>query len=453
MENFSDQGFAASTAAKSAENAIAHVRSRKSVPHSEQSATQAVVKGTAVYGHVAKGERRAEEGLRSVQSKLMLPGILQFVGMILATPLMWATKKLPRVKTVIGSVFKASTHALEHTKISDIGQLPANYMSAVAEQAKAANVEKWAASATATSEKLAVRGEKIAKPLTIAITGAVEKLSQTGLAKAMPKAITTALAKVRGASIFQVMMTAGVAVGMGATLFGARAESKESKAAFKNLLADLGGDVKSPFAKAVKASYASKKNWGVAKTGLELAGGAAEGVMWAMPGLGGMALMGGMMIPQLCTGLVPDSPVLGAYVALNKAAAGELKLDTAAQIELVKQLVAIVPTVAAHGGQYNRLNAPIAAAIVEQKMSPKAVVQLLNNDAKFTAFADEVNSKQKAAKAAQVAALKDQQQVLPVASETTISGKATASNAPSLKVGGIEHQGTLHAQQQRASGF
>ncbi len=450
-QGFTASEFAPSAAAEKAQSAMSratrggHAPKTPHNPEAAHSAAEAMTKGVSLYGDVAKGERKAEEAMRGVQSKLMMPGMLQFGGMIAATPLMWVAGKvkLPKVKAVIGSVLKATSTALDTTKITELGQLPANYMNAVAEQAKEAGVATWEASAAAKSVSLKVSGAaaqgkaaEFAKPLTGAISGAFEKLGQSSFVKALPSVVKSSLGKVRGASVFQVLMTAGVAVGMGATLVGSRAEKKETKVAFDNLVADMGGDANSPFAKAVQKTYTQKKKWGVGKTGLELAGGVLEGVMWAKPGFGGMGMMGAMMVPQICQSLVPDSPTLGAHAALAKADAGELKIDAAARAELWKQMIVIVPNVAANGGEYNRLTAPIAKEMVARNFTAKQGVQLLSDEAAFMKFAGEVSAKQPA-----------------VAKSVTLDSKVAAkpiANAPSLKIAGTKmHQGTVVENQRQ----
>lgn len=193
--------------------------------------------------------------------------------------------------------------------------------------------------------------------------------------------------------VFHALLTAGIVAGIGATLLTSRAESKAAKAAFDDLSTQLGGKSDSGFLQAVKAAHKSQKVWGKAKTGLEMAGNVADGAMWMMPGGGGMAMMGAMIVPQMIGGLVPDNPVLGALVALQKEARGEVRLDGAAKIELVRHLVGAMPAVAAKGGVYNRLTTPIATEIVDRGMTPEQIVQLLGNNAAFTQLTSEVAAK------------------------------------------------------------
>jgi hypothetical protein len=144
--------------------------------------------------------------------------------------------------------------------------------------------------------------------------------------------------------------------------------------------------------------------WGVAKTGMKLTGVVADGAMWMLPGGGGMAMMGAVMLPQLCESLVPGNPTLGAYVALQKNERGELKLDTEAQTQAIRQLVGVMPAVAAQGGFYNRLAQPIAAEIVSRKMNTQQVIQLLGDNAAFTALSSEVAAKRAQAATAEAKA-------------------------------------------------
>lgn len=458
-QGFTAEGFSPSSAAAKVEQVAARVPHR-SAPHApkphtsqshapEQGMAEVASKGVALHHEAAQGERSAEKGLRNVQSKLMLPGMMEFSGAIVAWPLVWVAKKanLPKMTATVESLLKAPVSALRDTSVKDAFQLPANYMKAVAVHAEAAGVDTWASSATAKAGKLVSSGAsaqnhaaEFAKPL----TQAVEKFSQTGLAKAMPNILKSNLGKAGGMSSFAALMVAGVAAGVGATLFGARAESKEAKAAFGTLLADMGGNKESGFAKAVKASYASKGKWSSAKVGLEMVGSAAEGVMWAKPGFGGMALMGGMMLPQIGASLVPDSPVLGGYMALKQADAGALTLDTEARAQLIKQMIAVMPNVAAHGGLYHKLVAPMADTLVERKMSAAQVAQLLGNEQNFNAFADEIAAKQKAAQS--VAAPSQVASPMP---QTKAEAAYAATEKPAPMVSGSHKavQGTVAGHQ------
>lgn len=394
----------------------------------------------------AQGERQAEQHLRGVQSTLMKPVMFEFFGMM-ATPVLWAANKLnlTRVNTAIRSVLRAPALALRDIKTKDAFQLPAAFMGQVANQATEARATGWASSAAATSERLASKGEVWQQGFSKLVDG----IKRSNVAEATPAFLKTALTKVGNAPLFATLMVTGVVAGFGATLLGARAESKESKAAFKQLMADLGGKVDTGFAKSLKVAKAAKDKTALAKLGLETVGAAADGFLWAKSNVG-MGAMAFIAIPQICTMLVPDSPLLGAYAALKKADAGELQLQGDKRAEMVRQLVAVVPSVAAHGGVYNRLGGAVAQEIVARQMTTQQTLQLLNDDKAFTAFAEQVNAKMAAAapKVGTVAPANAK-----AANEATMSKAEHAYHAaekPGMIAAGGEHRGTVaHAPQRK----
>lgn len=221
-----------------------------------------------------------------------------------------------------------------------------------------------------------------------------------GSMKTMVKAMGKAIGRV---PVFNALLAVGITAGVGATMLAAKAESKEAKLAFDDLSDQLRSS-DSGFLDAVKKVQKSQGMWGVAKTGMKLTGVVADGAMWMLPGGGGMAMMGAVMLPQLCESLVPGNPTLGAYVALQKNERGELKLDTEAQTQAIRQLVGVMPAVAAQGGFYNRLAQPIAAEIVSRKMNTQQVIQLLGDNAAFTALSSEVAAKRAQAATAEAKA-------------------------------------------------
>jgi len=402
---------------------------------------------------VASTERAAEQRLNTTRNVVTSLGFVDLAGMLLATPFMWVAGKLGlnRVKVSFGGI-KALMDGFHKTSVTQAGQLPANVMSAMAEQAKDAGVGHWAESAAKKSAQLATSGAawqtrmgETFSPVLGALRGVATRVSESSVAKAMPNIVKSTFAKAGGVSMFGALMTAGVATGLGASLFAARANSKEADAAYKELIADLGGDANSAFAKAVKGARGTDKNWGLTKLGVDVVSGVAETAMWMAPGGGAsMKMMGAMMIPQLCSGFVPENRTLGAYVALKKIEAGQLKVDTAQHMDLVKPLVALVPSVAANGGPNNMLGKYVAREMVERHMGPVQIIQLCNNPAQFNAFAAEVKAKQEAAKAAQKAALKDQPQVEGHAPGMT---KAEAAYHAAEKPAGTMVTGSHKAEQ------
>ena len=271
--------------------------------------------------------------------------------------------------------------------------------------------------------------------------------------KTMVKTVGKAAGRI---PLFSALVGAGVVAGIGASILIARKDSKEAKQATAELTADLGEFKDSGFMKAIKAAHKKEGGARIAKTGLEVFGGAVDGALMTMPGAGGAAMMGAMMVPQLCSGLVPDNLLLGSYIALKKSESGELKFEKPEQkLELVKQLVAALPSVAAHGGIYNRLVTPVAAEMIKQEMPVKSMVQLLANDAAFNKFASEVNAKVQAQKAAATTvghgeAKSTADAAIAKASESSKAAVSAAAEIPGKPAGRVmvgketlEHQGTI----------
>lgn len=254
-------------------------------------------------------------------------------------------------------------------------------------------LESLVASKTLSAEATA-RAGNVSKHLGKLI-GSAQALDTYGIAasgsmKTMVKAMGKAVSRI---PVFNALLTVGIAAGVGATIVAANAESKQAKKAFTDLSNQL-GDSNSGFLQAVKKAQQSQGMMGKAKTGLRLVGEVADGAMWMLPGGGGMAMMGAVMVPQLCEGLVPENKLLGAYVALKKNEAGELQLAPDGKVEAIRYLVAAMPAVAAKGGFYNRLSKPIAQAIVERNLSMADTIKLFGDEAAFTALASEVAAKQ-----------------------------------------------------------
>ena len=299
------------------------------------------------------------------------------------------------------------------------------------------------------------RAENVIKSLKKALSSA-EAVSWYEGAKGeslrtMVKAVGKAVGRV---PVFSAIVGVGAVAGLGATYLSAKAESKEAKNTYQDLLAEVDGRADSGFMQAVRAAHKSQGKGHVVKTGMELVGGVADGAFMVLPGGGGAAMMGALMLPQLCGMLVPDNQVLGAYAALKKHDKGQLELKPSQRIDLTKQLIAVMPNVASHGGIYNRLVTPIAAEIHERKLNASQIVELLSNDTKFAALAAEVSAKQQAiaAKAAE-----GKKALVEGKASHVAAGKAEATNdakgkaevaylaaeKPGKPAGAVTHAGTV----------
>lgn len=204
-------------------------------------------------------------------------------------------------------------------------------------------------------------------------------------------------------TLFQGAIAVGVAAGVAAVWATLKAENKTAVVALKDMEADL-GDASSPYLQSVKQFTQKQKGRRVLAAGASSIGEVANMAFMGMPAGGagmGMGSMGGVMalqmgLPMLGQTLVPENAVLNAYVNLQKLERGEVQVSPADKIAQVRQLVGAVPSVQPHGGYYNKLCEPIAAKIVEQKLSLRETMQLLANNEKFTALAAEVKAKQDA---------------------------------------------------------
>lgn len=208
------------------------------------------------------------------------------------------------------------------------------------------------------------------------------------------------LAKMGGRmSLLQGIIAVGAVAGVAAIWATLKAENKNAKKAIQDMTADV-GDPKNPYLESVAKLTEKQKGRRVIAAGASSIAEAANVGMMSMTG-GGMAGMGSMMalqmgLPMLGQVIVPENAVLNAYANLQKTERGEAPMTDAEKIAQVRHLVGAVPTVVPHGGYYNKLCEPIAAKIVEKKLSLRDTMQLLTNHEKFTAFAAEVKAAQAA---------------------------------------------------------
>jgi len=201
--------------------------------------------------------------------------------------------------------------------------------------------------------------------------------------------------------VFHALIGLGAVAGIGAALVSAKGESKQADAAMQDFARDLEGNSSGALLKAAQNAQTNAKRWDIGKTGLKLVSEAADSIMWMNPHGAGLALMSAQMVPMFIEQLVPGNAPLGAYAALKKDDAGEVKLDNSARIQCIKQLSVLNPVVAAHGGEYSRQNRANASEMVERRMTAKQIVQLLADEDAYTKFTAEVAAKQEAqAKAA-----------------------------------------------------
>ncbi len=264
--------------------------------------------------------------------------------------------------------------------------------------------------------------------------------------------------------IFATLIGIGATAGIGATLLTAKSQSKQEKQALADLSTQLDGKTDTAFVKAMTHERDAHKGLGAMKTGLQVVGDGLDGVMWAQAHGGGMALMTATMLPGIGETLVPDDAPMSALVELEKDEKGEVKIDDIERTKDWRELVGVRPEVAAHGASFNRLAAADANEIVAKHMKLKEGLQLVNDDAAFTAFSKDVAAKQADAEkavaqapATPVAANKNthaaNDHTAAASPKTTVLPGATihhqAAPMATVAANDIEHQGRI-ASQQRA---
>ncbi len=189
--------------------------------------------------------------------------------------------------------------------------------------------------------------------------------------------------------ILTAMLGVGTVAAGASAYFTTRHANNVGAQALADMTRDI-GDANHPYLVEAQKTYRKDKQGRWLTAGLTTA---SEGVMTATMGMGGhagtAAFMGVAALPMAAQALVKDNPLLNAYANLQKAEKGELQVTPADKITLVRQLVANVPQVAAQGGYYNRLASPVAAKLVEQKLSLREIMQTITTESKFAPLAAE----------------------------------------------------------------
>jgi hypothetical protein len=209
-------------------------------------------------------------------------------------------------------------------------------------------------------------------------------------------------------SVLAGIITVGAAAGVAAAFAVAKKDNKEAKQALSDMKQDV-GNADHPMIQS--ASKMEKKLNGRRFIGAT-AQAAGEGLNATMMGFagGGMAsnaaMMGAQMgLPQVAQMLVPQNQVLNAYANLKKVEQQGVKIEPEQKLQLMKQLVAGLPSVEQQGGIYNRLTEPVAKEILSRNLNLRDTMRLLTNDRQFTELAAEVKGKQDALRAAAAAAM------------------------------------------------
>lgn len=438
------------------------------------------VRGASRVEQAAAGERNVQGKLEGVRSTLGITGMVDMVAMWGSAALLWLTTpfKLPKFKSGLGflkAVSQAAHHGTEEmavfgTQAKHWGQYPANVMRAFAANAEKEGMTQWANSAAEKSASLATKGanfqgqvSRFFSPVTKALSGVGERIIESGVTKHVPGFLKTATRSLGGISLIGGIFTVAASIGVLSSVVSSRASKKESAALLDEFASDLAGNTHTKFFEAVKVAQKSEGKNRAGKIAVDSASAVAEAALWANTGSMKMAMA---VVPaqMLLPGLIDEKQALAPYQALKMHAAGKVNLTEEQQQKALTTLIAFRPEVAANKGIYNHLAQNIAKEIVTRKMEPVAAIRLINDDQKFGALANEMNTKMKAAEATKTAEVKPvaatEKQVAihtPAANDAHVSKAEAAYHAaekPKMvaHAQGASHHGQVHASHAKAVG-
>ena len=276
----------------------------------------------------------------------------------------------------------------------------------------------------------------------------LEAAKGSGLASTL-KALTKAGGKL---PLFGTLLGVSAAAGVSAVLYQHHHDASLSKQAHAEITNAIGADT--PLMQNIERAYEGEKYKHFAKSSFEVVGEVANAAMGAVHGGGGGAMMGAVMLPMAGTMLIKDNPLLNAYANLRQQEKTGKALSPEEKLEAVRQLVASVPSVEAHGGYYNRLTLPVSEAILDKNLSAIETIKLLANEAQFTGLAADVQQKQKAA-VAPAPQVPVEEPVKGVA-DTTVPLSQLAmphlSTGTALAANSVQHEGRM-LETQRTTGL
>lgn len=251
------------------------------------------------------------------------------------------------------------------------------------------------------------------------------------------------LGKGRNVSIFTGVIGVGAVAGSVATWLNGFKMSAEGRKVLGELEADL-GTKNHPLYAAFSKVQGRRSGMQHVASGLLTAG---EGLMVATThglganakGLGMGALFGAQIgLPMVGGLLVPDNPGLNAYATLKAEERGQVKLEKPQRAELFRHIVGYMPSVPPKENIYNKLVKAMSLEMAERGMSLQDALKLTGDPKAFTAFAAEVDAKQKAA-AVPVAAATPAAEVKPAAVAPMIAANANVNS--------VAHDGRISERQ------
>lgn len=453
---------------------------------------------------VPQAAARGRQALRvghdaaSVNSDGALIGSMQRTASVINMPIMaegmgmmggWAVGGLAgllgfsRASVWIRSTLLAPFLALRKTTWNNLAAFPAHFYGSIHERAtevaekavadgktklaeaaklKAAEAGKKAASYAGTVKPLERTVETVAgKAVGIAGKFAAWRTAvvngYTHVAKAGVAGLPKMMLKAGGRmSVFGSLVALGTTAAISATWLRLHRNRAEDKEVIEQMTQDLGSQGHE-YLELVKKASNKQLLANTGKSGLSTLGevAIAKTVAASQQASVGGGMMAASFLPMILGEAVSENPVRAAYQAL-----GNPQLGKEQKISAIKHLFAIIPSVASHGGLYNRLNHFMAVNLTERGASRTEIIRLAANGAangaEFNKMAGEMKAVMEAA-AAPKGTVKDQ----PVAATASAIKQEVAhgqvhihpkaANAPSYKVNSVQPQGTV-VQSQRKLG-
>lgn len=190
-------------------------------------------------------------------------------------------------------------------------------------------------------------------------------------------------------SIFTAIVGTAVVAGTGAMMLASRKENRQAQ----NVLQEMEqafGDAGHPVVRAAKKLEHGERRGRIMNTAISTV---ADGALMSTGGSAGAQglAMGIQVLPMFSLHrlIFKENDILNAYATLREAEKGTMPLNSAEKQMQIRKLIGVMPEAAAHAGEYNKCVAAMAKQLVEQGAGVKEVVEVLADQKKFVALAEQ----------------------------------------------------------------
>jgi hypothetical protein len=466
VKDFMDnQGFAPSTAIRTAQRHVAQDAARVGKPVVSQGAQEAGQLAARAGVAASRARSPKEEALdKNIARADTVRSLANFPIMTVMMPALVASAlggiagfvRRQRSAVVLGGTGHALMQGTRRTTMNAPFTMAADVVDAFAEKTievaskhgEKSRVAGWIDPITKKAASLRVSGEGMnAKagaffaPVKNAFFGAAEKI---GVGAPVGKA---------AGFVGRLPVFAGIAVvaagaGMTSIWLNRSKQSAEGKRALNELKADFpaGHPVLAEAQKIVGKQGARTAVSALMNSANEALFVAFEATPHMGMGVGMASMMGAQVaLPALGDLMVAENPVLDASVRLKQIDAKEIQVPAGQHVHFIRQMIGAMPQVAAKGGVFNRLGGAMAQKLVADGATYPQVVALLNDPQKFDAMARECSTAMDAAKTSPA----------PAANAPVAAAPALAHNdndhlrhAPKAQIQAMSaaNDGTVHAR-------